>query len=100
MVAAASSTLEPAGGDLPDYLPMLLEFLSSCPPRTSREHLRECLGPLPAIDAALAERASPYAAVAVCQFAARRADLRLARRPDPAGAFSRRGPGGVTGPIL
>lgn len=53
--------LEP--GELPDYLPAVLEFASMQPVRTAREFLGETAHILNAIFSALLERESPYASV-------------------------------------
>jgi nitrate reductase delta subunit len=52
-----------APGELPDYLPVVLEFASTQPPPQAREFLRETAHIVQAIHAALVERRSPYAAV-------------------------------------
>ena len=52
-----------AGGELPDYLPVALEFASTQPPRQAREFLREIAHLARAIFTALAERGSAYASV-------------------------------------
>lgn len=61
-------TYEAAGlylddGELPDHLPVLLEFASTQPPAQAREFIGETAHILQAIHAALRERRSPYAAV-------------------------------------
>jgi nitrate reductase delta subunit len=61
-------TYEKAGlflgeGELPDFLPVLLEFASTQPPREARALLGEIAHILNAIFAALRERHSAYAAV-------------------------------------
>jgi nitrate reductase delta subunit len=56
--------LEPlAQGELPDYLPMVLEFASTQPPATARAFLAEFAHILQAIEQALSARGSGYAAV-------------------------------------
>jgi nitrate reductase delta subunit len=50
-------------GELPDYLPALLEFISTQPPRQAREFLAEVAHILGLIHGALRKRRSPYAAV-------------------------------------
>jgi nitrate reductase delta subunit len=57
----AGLVLEP--GELPDYLPVVLEFASTQPPRQAREFLRETAAIVRAIFSALLERGSPYASV-------------------------------------
>lgn len=52
-----------AEGTLPDYLPVVLEFASTQPPREARAFLAEMAHILDAIFGALRQRASPYAAV-------------------------------------
>jgi nitrate reductase delta subunit len=50
-------------GELPDYLPAVLEFVSTQPPREARDFLREMAHILNAIFGALRERRSAYASV-------------------------------------
>jgi nitrate reductase delta subunit len=50
-------------GELPDYLPALLEFTSTQPPRQAREFLAEVAHILALIHAALRKRRSAYAGV-------------------------------------
>lgn len=50
-------------GELPDYLPVVLEFASTQPPAQAREFLRETAHIVRAIFSALLERGSAYAAV-------------------------------------
>ena len=52
-----------APGELPDYLPVVLEFASTQPPREAREFLRETAHIVRSIFSALLERGSPYAGV-------------------------------------
>lgn len=52
-----------ADGELPDYLPAVLEFVSTQPPREARAFLAEMAHILNAIFAALVERESAYASV-------------------------------------
>ncbi|MBX3652513.1 MAG: nitrate reductase molybdenum cofactor assembly chaperone [Burkholderiales bacterium] len=54
--------LEP--GELPDYLPAVLEFASTQPPREARAFLGEMTHILDSLHAALAQRGTRYAAVA------------------------------------
>lgn len=61
-----AQTYERAGlrltaGELPDYLPVVLEFASTQPPAQAREFLRETAHIVRAVFSALAERGSPYA---------------------------------------
>lgn len=55
-------------GELPDYLPMVLEYAALADPRGGRELLQEYRASLELIRIALVERRSPYAAVlaAIC----------------------------------
>ena len=52
-----------AGGELPDYLPVVLEFVSTQPPREAREFLGEMAHIFNAIFSALQQRESAYASV-------------------------------------
>ncbi|HLL10852.1 MAG TPA: nitrate reductase molybdenum cofactor assembly chaperone, partial [Rubrivivax sp.] len=52
-----------AEGELPDYLPALLEFVSTQPPRTARDFLAEMAHILAVIHAALRKRISSHAGV-------------------------------------
>jgi nitrate reductase delta subunit len=52
-----------ADGELPDYLPAVLEFVSTQPPREARAFLGEMTHVLNAIFGALQQRRSAYAAV-------------------------------------
>ena len=63
-----AQTYEKAGlylapGELPDYLPAVLEFVSTQPPREARAFLGEMAHILNALFGALQQRASPYASV-------------------------------------
>lgn len=63
-----AQTYERAGlrflpGELPDYLPAVLEFASTQPPAQAREFLRETVHIVQVIFTALTERRSPYAGV-------------------------------------
>jgi nitrate reductase delta subunit len=62
-------------GELPDYLPVVLEFASTQPSPQAREFLRETAHIVQAIFSALLERGSPYASVlaAVLDLAGERA---------------------------
>ena len=74
-----------APGELPDYLPAVLEFASTQPPTQAREFLREIAHVVRAIFSALLERPSPYASVlaAVLDLAGERAE-RVALPTEPA----------------
>ena len=52
-----------AEGEMPDFLPVVLEFTSTQPPREAREFLAEMAHIFNAIFSALQQRASPYASV-------------------------------------
>jgi nitrate reductase delta subunit len=52
-----------APGELPDYLPAVLEFVSTQPPREARAFLGEMAHIFSALFGALQERTSPYASV-------------------------------------
>ena len=52
-----------AEGEMPDFLPVVLEFTSTQPPREAREFLAEMAHIFNAIFAALQQRSSPYACV-------------------------------------
>lgn len=52
-----------ASGEMPDYLPVLLEFVSTQPPREARAFLREMAHIFNAIFNALQQRQSAYASV-------------------------------------
>ena len=63
-----AQTYEKAGlllapGELPDYLPAVLEFVSTQPPREAKAFLGEMAHILGAIFGALQKRESPYASV-------------------------------------
>jgi nitrate reductase delta subunit len=53
--------LEPTGNELPDYLPLFLDYCSTLPPEAAREALAEPGVVLVALAARLAERESDYA---------------------------------------
>ncbi len=69
-----SAGLRLAPGQLPDYLPVALEFASTQPPKVAREFLAEMSQVLNALHEALAARRSRYAAliVAVLELAGER----------------------------
>ncbi|WP_373499897.1 nitrate reductase molybdenum cofactor assembly chaperone [Desulfococcus sp.] len=50
-----------AAGELPDYLPMVLEFLSVCPEPEGADLLWSCLGKVSTLAAHLEEEGHPYA---------------------------------------
>ncbi|MCB2007798.1 MAG: nitrate reductase molybdenum cofactor assembly chaperone, partial [Rhodoferax sp.] len=63
-----AQTYEKAGlylaeGELPDYLPVVLEFVSTQPPKEARAFLAEMAHIFNAIFAALQKHESPYASV-------------------------------------
>lgn len=77
--------LDVTSRELPDYLPLVLEFFSLMPPAAAREHLAETTPILARIRARLEKRASPYAAVfaALVRLAAIRvAPIDVADEPD------------------
>jgi len=84
-----AQTYEKAGlylapGELPDYLPAVLEFVSTQPPREARAFLGEMTHILTAIFSALRERSSPYASVlgALIELAGEKAEaVALAAEP-------------------
>ncbi len=52
---------EPAGGELPDFLPLLLEFLSLVPEAAADREIASLGGAVAELQAALCQRGSPYA---------------------------------------
>ena len=68
---------EPATSELPDHLPVLLEFASTQPPQQAREFLAETAHIVRKIFSALLKRASPYASVlaAVLELAGEKAEV-------------------------
>jgi nitrate reductase delta subunit len=85
-----TQTYERAGlvlraGEMPDHLPVLLEFASTQPPREARAFLAEIAHVVRAVFSALLERKSPYASVlaAVLDLAGERVE-RVAIPDDPA----------------
>jgi nitrate reductase delta subunit len=72
-----SAGLRLAPGQLPDYLPVALEFASTQPPKVAREFLAEMSQVLNGLHEALAARRSRYAAVlsAVLELAGERVRL-------------------------
>jgi nitrate reductase molybdenum cofactor assembly chaperone NarJ/NarW len=82
-------TYEKAGlylgpSELPDYLPVVLEFASTQPPQQAREFMGEIAHIVRAIFSALAGRQSPYASVlaAVLELAGEKAEA-VAVAPEP-----------------
>lgn len=59
----ANHGLETTAGELPDYLPLFLEFLSLLPPQEARELLAEPAGILRALAERLGSRDAAYAAL-------------------------------------
>ncbi|MBU6445012.1 MAG: nitrate reductase molybdenum cofactor assembly chaperone [Alphaproteobacteria bacterium] len=82
---------EPASWELPDHLPVLLEFLSTRPEQEARDTLADAAHIFDALAARLGRRTSPYAAVlaALLQLAGGASDreavaeLLAAREDDP-----------------
>ena len=66
-----------APGELPDYLPVVLEFASTQPPAQAREFLRETAHIVRTIFSALLDAGSPYASAlaAVLDLAGERAEV-------------------------
>jgi nitrate reductase molybdenum cofactor assembly chaperone NarJ/NarW len=64
--------------ELPDYLPLFLEFLSLLPPKAAASLLSEAVHVVAALEERLAKRGSPYAAVmaAIVTLAAKPAERR------------------------
>jgi nitrate reductase delta subunit len=59
----ARAGLELTANELPDYLPVLLEFVSLQPDSVARAVLEDCAHIMRGIGEAIARRQSPYAAV-------------------------------------
>ncbi len=57
---------DPVTSELPDHLPVLLEFLSTRSPDVAQETLADAAHIFEALDARLVRRDSPYAAVFTC----------------------------------
>ncbi len=57
--------LEIISNELPDYIPMFLEFTAQLPPEQARDWLREPIEVLTVLAERLTERETPYAAVLV-----------------------------------
>jgi len=68
--------LELAASEMPDYLPLFLEFLSQVPEKVARHHLADAAPILEALRIRLAERDSPHADLleALVSLSARPAD--------------------------
>ncbi len=66
-------------GELPDYLPMILEFLALCPEPRDGVPFRSCLGAVATIAERLAKRHHPYAIL--LELAADILDNRMAISP-------------------
>ncbi len=71
-------------GELPDHLPVVLEYASTQPPEAAREFLRELAHIVRAIFTATLDRGSPYASLlaAVLELAGERAE-RVQLPPEP-----------------
>ena len=85
-----AQTYEKAGlflapGEMPDYLPVVLEFVSTQPPREARAFLGEMAHILNAIFSALVKRGSPYASVigALLEIAGERAQAVKVAEDEP-----------------
>jgi nitrate reductase delta subunit len=76
--------LQLADGELPDYLPVVLEYASTQPPAQAREFLREMAHIVRAIFSALRDRQSAYASLlaAVLDLAGEKAE-RVELPPEP-----------------
>jgi nitrate reductase delta subunit len=59
----AKAGYEIADGELPDYLPLVLEFLSVGPPESAHEIMAEYHPQVSILASRLAESSSPYAAL-------------------------------------
>lgn len=70
---------EPASSELPDHLPMLLEFLATRPTREAKETLADAAHILQALRERLVRRESPYATAfaALLQIAGAKPDLKI-----------------------
>ncbi len=85
-----AQTYEKAGlylaeGELPDYLPVVLEFVSTQPPREAQAFLQEMAHIFNAIFGALRQHASPYASVlgALLELAGEKAQPVQPAAPEP-----------------
>jgi nitrate reductase delta subunit len=59
----ARAGYEIGDGELPDYLPLVLEFLSVCSPESARKIMAEYLVPVSTLASRLGESGSPYAGI-------------------------------------
>jgi nitrate reductase delta subunit len=68
--------LDPSSNELPDFLPLFLEFLSTCQPAVGRKYLSEVADIIDALGRRLRQRGAAYAAVleAVASLVARTAE--------------------------
>ena len=57
----ATKGLHIDGGELPDYLPLFMEYLSRCEPQDATKLLGEAIDVIAVIGAKLTKRKSPYA---------------------------------------
>ena len=84
----AKAGLELAGGELPDFLPVVLEFAATQPPREARALLGEIAHIVKVIFAALVKRESRYASVpgALLDLAGEKAELVAVADDEPVDA--------------
>ncbi len=70
---------EPAVNELPDFLPLMLEFMAASPPAEPHALIRRCLAAVPAVAGRLKESGSPYAVPLelLCEVFPETADLPL-----------------------
>lgn len=61
LAAYAQEGYEALPGELPDYLPMMLEFLAVCPASADAGPVRACLSTVPDLAARLEREKHPYA---------------------------------------
>ncbi len=59
----AQAGYEIANGEIPDYLPLVLEFLSICPAESARNIMAEYRVPVSTLASRLSESGSPYAGI-------------------------------------
>ena len=62
----ATKDLHIDNSELPDYLPLFMEYLSRCDPRDAAELLGEAIDVIAVIGAKLKKRKSPYADIFTC----------------------------------
>jgi nitrate reductase delta subunit len=62
----ATKDLHIDSSELPDYLPLFMEYLSRCDPRNAAELLGEAIDVIAVIGAKLKKRKSPYADIFTC----------------------------------